>query len=103
MAGYTVDNQLKGAAEETTVAATVTAAETATAMETTVTARIMRGTPMLKGFSVGTQKTVFSEGRKIFWCQYDMLFLAGDVQFFLCGVLLTKKRKSYIRLCVQLT
>ncbi len=27
MAGYTVDNQLKGAAEETTAAATVTAAD----------------------------------------------------------------------------
>jgi hypothetical protein len=56
MAGYTVDNQLKGAAEETTAAATVTAAETATATETvTVTASIRTATPMLKGFLVGTE------------------------------------------------
>ncbi len=55
MAGYTVDNQLKGAAEEMTVAATVTVAEIATAMEmVTVTARIRTATPMLKGFSVGS-------------------------------------------------
>jgi hypothetical protein len=33
MAGDTVNNQLKGAAEETTAAATVTAAETATATD----------------------------------------------------------------------
>ncbi len=33
MAGYTVDNQLKGAAEERTAVATVTVTETATAME----------------------------------------------------------------------
>jgi hypothetical protein len=56
MAGYTVDNQLKGAVEETTAVATVTAAETATAMETvTVTASIRTATPMSKGFSVGTE------------------------------------------------
>jgi hypothetical protein len=49
MAGYTVDNQLKGAAEETTAAVTMTAAETATATETvTVTARIRTATPMLR-------------------------------------------------------
>ena len=52
----TVDNQLKGAAEETTAAATVTAAETARATEmVTVTARIRTATPMLKGFSVGSE------------------------------------------------
>ena len=50
MAGYTVDNQLKGAAEETTAVATVTAAETATATEmVTVTARI-RTAADVKGF-----------------------------------------------------
>jgi hypothetical protein len=39
-----------------TAAATVTAAETATATETvTVTASIRTATPMLKGFSVGTE------------------------------------------------
>ncbi len=55
MVGYTVDNQLKGAAEEMTAAATVTAAETATATEMVmVTARIRMATPMLKGFSVGS-------------------------------------------------
>ncbi len=57
MVGYTVDNQLKGAEEETTAAATVTvtAAETATATEmVTVTARIRTAMPMLKGFSVGS-------------------------------------------------
>ncbi len=56
MAGYTVDNQLKGAAEEATAAAMVTAAETATATETvTVTASIRTATLMLKCFSVGTE------------------------------------------------
>ncbi len=56
MAGYTVDNQLKGAAEEKTATAMVTAAETVTATETvTVTASIRKATPMLKGFSVGTE------------------------------------------------
>jgi hypothetical protein len=55
MAGYTVDNQLKGAAEESTAAATVTAAEIATATEmVTVTARMRTATPMLKGFLVGS-------------------------------------------------
>jgi hypothetical protein len=44
MAGYTVDNQLKGAAEETTGTETVK-----------VTARIRTATPMLKGFLVGTE------------------------------------------------
>jgi hypothetical protein len=54
MGGGTDNNQLKGAAEETTSAVTVTAVETATATETvTVTARIRTATPMLKGFSVG--------------------------------------------------
>jgi hypothetical protein len=57
MAGGTVNNQLQRAAEETTAAATVTAAET-----------------------VEMEKTVFSEGRTIFWCQYNMLFLAGVVR-----------------------
>ncbi len=56
MAGYTVDNQLKGAAEETTATAMVMAAETATATETvTVTASIRTATLMLKGFLVGTE------------------------------------------------
>ncbi len=49
MAGYTVDNKLKGAAEETTAAATVTAAETVTATKmVTVTARIRTAMPMLR-------------------------------------------------------
>ncbi len=57
MAGYTVDNQLKGAAEETTAVAMVTAAETATATETVmVTERIRTAMPMLKGFSDGTEE-----------------------------------------------
>jgi hypothetical protein len=69
MAGYTVNNQLKGAMEETTVAATVMAAETATSMETvTVTARIRTATPMLKGFTVGTEDC-FQQGSYDFWCQ----------------------------------
>jgi hypothetical protein len=55
---------------------------------------------VLKSFLVGTQKTVFSEGRKIFWCQYDMLFLTGVVQFFLCGVLLTKEKVVHKTLCM---
>jgi hypothetical protein len=67
MAGYTVGNQLKGAAEETTAAVTVTAAETATVTEmVTVTARIRTATPMLKGFLVGTEDC-FQQG------SYDFL------------------------------
>jgi hypothetical protein len=55
MAGDTVNNQLKGAAEETTAAAMVTAAESATGTGTvTDTAMIRTVKPMLKAFSVGS-------------------------------------------------
>jgi hypothetical protein len=51
MVGDTVNNQLKGAAEETTAAAMVTAAESATGMETVMdTATIRTVKLMLKAF-----------------------------------------------------
>ncbi len=96
MAGYTADNQLKGAAEETTAAGTVTAAETATVTDmVTVTARIRTATPMLKGFSVGTEDCS-QRGSNNYLV---MLFLAGVVQFFLFGVLLIKEKVVHTTLC----
>jgi hypothetical protein len=55
MAGDTDNNQLKGAAEQTTAVATVTAAETAMATEmVTVTAKIRTVMPILRVFLVGS-------------------------------------------------
>ncbi len=55
MAGDTVNNKLKGAVEETTGPAMVTAAETATGTETVTDTATMRTVkPMLKAFLVGS-------------------------------------------------
>ncbi len=83
MAGHTVDNQLKGAAEETTAAATVTAGETATTMEmVTVTARIRTATPMLKGFLVGTEDC-FQRGSFDFLVSVRYVVFGGGCTIFL--------------------
>ncbi len=48
----------------------------------------------VKGF-FGWHRRLFSARFvQIFWCQYNMLFLAGVVQFFLCGVLLFRRYGS---------
>ncbi len=84
MAGYTVDNQLKGAVVETTAAATVTAGETATATEmVTVTARIRTATLMFKGFSVGTEDC-FQRGSYIRKVRY-VVFGGGRTIFLVWG------------------
>jgi hypothetical protein len=117
MAGDTDNNQLKGAAEETTAVATVMAVETATAKKTVmVTAKIRTATPMFKVFLVGSnhnnisaqQSTHFftemkrreAKWRRLFSARVvqffgvSMLFLAGVVQFFSLGDF-ANKRESH--------
>jgi hypothetical protein len=96
MAGYTVDNQLKGAAEETTAAATVTAAETATATKTvTVTARIRTATLMLKDFLVGTEDC-FQRGSYDFLVSVRHVVFGGGRTIFLVW---TKEKVVHTTLC----